>query len=101
MLSQLKILGYCALGLIVVSLFLALQMEKRHSRKLADRNTWLVAELKRISTAKDEQRARTVVNIVKAGEGGKAAERVAKRVDAAPIVPNKCATAREILEADL
>lgn len=58
------------------------------------------AELKRISTAKNEQKGETERRISQAEKGQKGAETIAKRIEAAPVAPN-CATPLEIMGADL
>lgn len=95
-------LKYICGGLLFVSLILgiALKLEQRHSHKLEQRNTELAAQLKAISTAKNEQHETTVKNIVKADDGRKKAETIAKRIEAAPLSGN-CATPKEVLQADL
>jgi hypothetical protein len=58
------------------------------------------AELKRISTAKNEQAKRTESNIDRAVNHSRQAERVAERIEAAPL-PGNCVTPREVMEAPL
>ena len=58
------------------------------------------AELKRISTAKDEQSQRTTGNIDRAVNHSRQADRIAERIEAAPL-PGNCATPESIMGADL
>src|SRR5687767_8261642 len=58
------------------------------------------AELKRISTAKDEQREETGQNIGQAERRNRDADKIAERIEGAPL-PGNCATPPEILGADL
>lgn len=99
-LGQLKLLGYCALGLLVAALIVALSLERRHSRKLTERNAFLVSELQRITTAKDEQRKETVRTIVVAEKGNRDAERRARVVESAPL-EGQCKTPAEIMGSDI
>ena len=94
-----KILGGVMLGLILL-LALGWQIEKRRAGKLQGQVISLSAELQRISTAKNEQKAETSVNIAKAEKGQKRAETLAKRIEAAP-VSGQCKTPPEIMGADL
>lgn len=93
---------YASAGLLFVCIMLGigLAMERRHSAKLQGQVVKLVAELKRISTAKDEQQIVTRDRIVTVREKEKSAGKVAERIEAAPL-PGKCETPREIMGADL
>jgi hypothetical protein len=93
-------LASLALALVCVVEFIALKAEKRHSSKLQAQIVKLDAQLRAITTAKNEQKQVTKGNIVKAEEGRKKADVVAKRIEQAPL-PGNCATPKEILEADL
>ena len=85
---------------IILALSIALWAADRRADKWEAQAQKLSRALKRISTAKDEQRKTTSVNIVKAGEGGKAADQVARRIEAAPL-PGQCKTPAAVLEGDL
>jgi hypothetical protein len=50
------------------------------------------AELKRISTAKNEQKAETVKRVEQAEKGDAEGKRTADKIRNAPIVPGKCET---------
>jgi biopolymer transport protein ExbB/TolQ len=84
----------------ILLLLLALGVVDRRADKWEAQSLKLSAELKRISTEKNEQRTETERNIVSAEKGRKGAETIAKRIEAAPL-PGQCATPREILSADL
>lgn len=58
------------------------------------------AELKRISTAKNEQGGRTIVTIREAEKGNREADERAKRVEQAPPTQN-CETSPEVMRADI
>jgi hypothetical protein len=58
------------------------------------------AELKRISTAKNEQVDRTGENIEQAERGNREADKQAERIEKAPL-PGNCATPKEILGSDI
>jgi hypothetical protein len=96
-LSQIALIALAALCLF---LKLSLASEQRHSAKLQGQVVKLTAELQRISTAKDEQRVETVKTIAKADAGNKAADKVADRIEAAPL-PGNCKTPATIMGADL
>src|SRR4051812_39016630 len=93
-------LACIALALVCAVEFVALKAEKRHSAKLQAQVSKLNGELQRISTAKNEQRETTKVNIAKADNGRKRAETIARRIEAAPL-PGNCRTPSEIMGADL
>jgi biopolymer transport protein ExbB/TolQ len=84
----------------ILLLLLALGVVDRRADKWEAQSLKLSAELKRISTEKNEQRTETDENIAEAEKGRKGAETIAKRIEAAPL-PGQCATPREILSADL
>ncbi len=58
------------------------------------------AELKRISTAKNEQREETGKRIEQADKGNRKADEIAKGIESAPL-PGNCETPGEIMGADL
>ncbi len=58
------------------------------------------AELRRISTKRDEQKAETTRNIDRADNHRIQADRIAERIEAAP-VPGNCSTSPEIMSADI
>lgn len=95
-LGSLKLIGYCALGLLVAGLILALSLERRHSAKLQAQVVSLNATLVSISEAKATQKAETVKNIVIADKGQKQAEVIAKRIETAPLSLN-CETPAAIM----
>lgn len=90
-LAQLKLLGYCALGLLVAGLIVALSLERRHSRKLSERNAYLVSELQRITTAKDEQRKTSERTVREVIEGPERVRTIVRTIREAPN-PEGCAT---------
>lgn len=77
-----------------------LGIERRHSEKQQTRINELVAELKRISTAKNDQAETTGRNIGKAVNHSRQADKVARVIEAAPLLGN-CKTPAEIMGADL
>lgn len=100
MISQLKLIGYCVGGFVILCLVIALQMEKRHSLKLEGQNRKLSAELARITTKADEQKAVTKQTVEKAKIIYRDADNVARRIETAPVV-GKCETPATIMGADL
>jgi cell division protein FtsL len=94
-----KVLYGTAVALILL-LALGWQIEKRRAGKLQGQVISLTAELKRISTKKDEQKPVTQRNIVEAEKGQKRAETVARRIEAAP-VSGQCETPEAIMTADI
>lgn len=95
-----KLIGFAALALMVGSLMLALKIERTQNGKLKAQIELQAAELKRISTKRDEQKVITHGRIVIADKGRKQAEDKAKVIEAAPLVPG-CKTPPEIMGADL
>lgn len=91
MLAQLKLLGYCALGLLVAALIVALSLERRHSRRLTERNAYLVSELQRITTAKDEQKRTSERTVREVIEGPERVRTVVRTIRKAPN-PEGCRT---------
>jgi hypothetical protein len=85
---------------LILTLGAALFIERRSLDKCQDRNTELTAELKRISTAENEQKVITRDRIVIADKGRSEAEGRAKAIEAAPL-PGNCKTPSEVLQADL
>ena len=91
-LKRWKLIG---LGLLLMAL--AVQQVRIASRDnkieaLRIDNNELRAELKSISTAKNEQRETTKQNVEKADKGDKQAREIADKIREAPIVPGKCET---------
>jgi biopolymer transport protein ExbB/TolQ len=70
-----------------------LEREKINSNELR-------AELKAISTRKNEQKAETEKRVEQADKGNREADRQAERIEKAPL-PGNCATPPEILGADI
>lgn len=85
---------------LVLGLFLALQVEKRSHARTKAQAVRLSMELERISTAKNEQKVITRERIVEVERVRKDADKVAKRVEAAPL-PGQCKTPEAIMGADL
>jgi hypothetical protein len=85
---------------LILTLGAALFIERRSLDKCQDRNTELTAELKRISTAKNEQKVITRDRIVIADKGRSEAEGRAKVIEVAPL-PGNCKTPSEVLGADI
>jgi hypothetical protein len=94
-----KIVGSIALA-VIISLSIALWAADRRADKWEAQSLKLSAELKRISTQKNEQKVRTERIIVEVEKEREGAERIAKRIEAAPL-PGKCETPGEIMGADL
>lgn len=90
------------LGLAGLCLFLKLSLasEQRHSAKVEGQLVKAAAELQRISTKRDEQKAVTRDTIKEAETVTREADKVAERIEAAPL-PGQCKTPTAILEADL
>ena len=94
------------IGLGVLCLLLAVQTvrlgaaENRIERLKIDNNE-LRAELKRISSAKNEQKVVTVERIKVAEKIVRKADEIAKKIEQAPVEPGACKTPDVILGADL
>lgn len=95
-----KIVGAISLGLIL-GLFMAYKVEQRSADKWEATARKHAAELKRISSARNEQQIVTRDRIVYVKRAERDAGKVAERIERAPVTPGKCATPREILGADL
>lgn len=95
-------LKYITGGLLFLTLMLGIawQIELRHARKSDQRIVELTAKLVEISTRKNEQKIVTRDRIIIAERKGGDADRVAKKIEAAPL-PGQCATPKEILSADI
>jgi len=97
---NLKLMGLAITGLVVVSLILALAMERRALRKCQERNGALVQQIESITSARDEQRKtseRTVERVVK---GDPVVIRQAERVERSEL-PGNCRTPEPVMGADL
>jgi predicted Holliday junction resolvase-like endonuclease len=88
-----------ALALACVLLKLSLTIEQRHSAKLETQLVKANAELQRISTKRDEQKAVTRDTIEQAETVTREADKVAERIEAAPL-PGSCKTPAIILESN-
>jgi len=84
---------------LILALALSWQIEKRARIKAGARIVELTAELKRISTAKNVQRDTTRRNIDQGKVIVRDAERVARRIEAAPVV--ECKTPSAVMEANI
>jgi hypothetical protein len=93
-------LACIALALVCVFEFVALKAEKRHSARLQTQVTKLSAQLKAISTARDNQKAVTAKTVEHVKERVRQADDRAKVVEQAPL-NGKCETPKEILNADI
>ena len=79
----------------------SLHAEQRHAAKVQERVNELRYQLDAITAKRNEQAETTKGSIAKADEGNKSADRVAKRIEAAPL-PGNCATPPAIMgSADL
>jgi hypothetical protein len=94
-----KIVGAIALA-VILSLSIALWAADRRADKWEAQSLKLSAELRRISTQKNEQGVRTERIIVEVEKERQGAERIAKRIEAAPL-PGQCETPDAVLVADL
>lgn len=94
-----KIIGSIGLA-VILSLSLALFLADRRADKWEAQAVKLAAELKAISTAKDEQKVVTRSNVKEARQGRQDAERVARRIEEAPVT-GQCETPEAVLQADL
>ena len=79
---------------------LRLKAEQRHATKVESQLSKAVAELNKISTARDTQKVVTQNNIVTVERIIHDAEGKARVVEQAPVAPN-CRTKPEVLQADL
>ena len=84
----------------ILALLLLLGVADRRADKWEAQAQKLSRALKRMSDARDTQRETTRDNIAKADEGGKSADRIARRIEAAPL-PGQCRTPPEILGSDI
>ena len=96
------LLKWASAGLAFLCLMLAtaLMIERRQNGKLEGQVIRLSAELQRISTERDEQNVVTRDRIVVAERERKEADRVAERIETAPVAP-ECRTPEVILQSDL
>jgi hypothetical protein len=85
---------------LCIMLGIALKLERIHSHKLNERVISLTAELKRISTVKNEQKIITQEKIKVVTRTIREAEKRAEKVEQAPL-HGQCRTPPEILSADL
>ncbi len=101
-LRTLKLSHIAMIALVAACLVLKLSLasEQRHSAKLETQLVKALAELKRISTKRDEQKATTRETIAEAETVRREADKVAEQIEAAPL-PGSCKTAPEIMDADL
>lgn len=101
-LSSLNLWQLLCLALAGFALLFYLQRNDARSDagKYKKQRDYYVAELKRISTAKNVQRDETARNIAKAKDRIVIVERDAKRIEAAPL-PGNCRTPDAIMGADL
>jgi hypothetical protein len=95
-------LKYITGGLLVVCIVLgiALKVERVHTAKQAAQIVKLNAELQRITTAKNEQRAETTERLEVVTRTIHDADGKAKAVEQAPL-PGQCRSPSEIMRADL
>jgi hypothetical protein len=89
-----------ALLFLTLVLGIALKVERVHSHKLDKRIVELTAELKSLSTAKNDQKVETVKRIEAVKERVRHADDRAKVIEQAPL-PGQCKTPPEIMSADL
>jgi hypothetical protein len=99
-----KLNGY-QIAIIALALFAGIQTlrvsaEKRHSAKVEQQLAKSVAELNRLTSAKNTQHTITKTNIVTVTKRIHDAEGRAKIVETAPL-PGQCRTPPEIMGADL
>jgi hypothetical protein len=99
-----KLNGY-QIAIIALALFAGIQTirvsaEKRHSAKVEQQLAKSVAELNRLTTAKDTQHSITKTNIVTVTKRIHDAEGRAKIVETAPL-PGECRTPQEVRDADI
>lgn len=93
---------YSAAGLLFMSLLLgmALHLERRAKAREVAKVATLTAELKRISTERNEQAARTGKAIERVRIVYRDAERQAERIERAPL-PGQCKTPDAVMGAEL
>lgn len=91
-------LGLLCLALAVQTVRLGRRSNQLERAKID--NNELRAELKAISTKRNEQKVETGKNIEQAERGNREADKVAERIEKAPL-PGNCVTPPEILGADL
>lgn len=94
------------IGLGLVCLLLAVQTVRLGHRtnqleKERINSNELRAELKRISTAKNEQKVVTVERIKIAERGNRQADEIAKKIEQAPVEPGACKTPDIIMGSDI
>lgn len=91
---------YGAAVVLILSLSIALFMADRRADKWERQAVKCNATLHSISTAKDEQKVVTRSNVEEAERGRSDAERVARRIEEAPVA-GQCETPEAVLSADL
>jgi hypothetical protein len=105
LLGWLKHATFLQVACIALALFAGIQTlrvsaEKRHSAKVEQQLARSIAELNRLTSAKNTQRTITKTNIVTVTKRIHDAEERAKIVETAPL-PGNCKTPPEIMGADL
>ena len=100
MISQIRLFAYGLTGLFIVCLMLALASEKRHSRKLTERNVVLTQKLDELAAKSKERQAETGKVITRYIKAQPEIERRVQIIEKAPL-PGQCATPKEVLQADI
>lgn len=95
-----KLLGMGLLALLLAVQTVRLGAERNRADRIQINLNEARAELKRISTEKNEQAERTKETIRIVERDRKEADKVAERIEAAPL-PGQCRTPSEVLEAEL
>jgi septal ring factor EnvC (AmiA/AmiB activator) len=93
-----KLVGIGLLALLLTVQTVRLGAEKNRSERLEIANNELRFELKRISSAKAEQKRETAKRIEIAEHGNREADEIAKKIEQAPLEPGACKTPAEILQ---
>lgn len=97
--SHWKLVGFGLLVLLLAVQTVRLAHRSNQLEREKINSNELRAELKAISDKRNEQKAETKQRIDQADKGNKAADTVAKKIEAAPL-PGNCATPVEIMGAD-
>lgn len=95
------LLAICVFQSVKISGFLWIDGLEDKVANLTRDNNELRAELKRISSVKNEQKVITVERIKVAERGNRQADEIAKKIEQAPVEPGACKTPDVILGADL
>lgn len=95
-----RLIGLAAGALVVLSLFLALTIERRQNDKLKAQVGFCQDQLKRLADESDAKRKSTARIVERTRERIITVEKQVRRIEAAPL-PGQCKTPELVMGADL